>query len=156
MQETQETQIGSLGREVPWRRKWQPTPVFSPGESHGQKSLVFYSPSGSKELDMTEATKHTHHVYTCLFYQHEFLAKELFWSKLMNIFMTSDKLSTRKVTLFWKIHAYITRRWKFAHIPAPLTTSGVIIFCNRFCKLMKGVLFLFACLWLLVRWNISS
>ena len=38
-----------------WRRKWQPIPVFLPGEFHGQKSLVGYSPWGHKESDMTEA-----------------------------------------------------------------------------------------------------
>ena len=38
----------------PWRRKWQPTPVFLPGESHGRRSLVGYSPWGRKELDTTE------------------------------------------------------------------------------------------------------
>ena len=38
----------------PWGRKWQPTPVFLPGESHGQRSLVGYSPRGRKELDTTE------------------------------------------------------------------------------------------------------
>ena len=38
----------------PWRRKWQPTPVFLPGESHGRKSLGGYSPRGHKESDMTE------------------------------------------------------------------------------------------------------
>ena len=38
----------------PWGRKWQPTPVFLPGESHGWRSLVSYSPQGHKELDMTE------------------------------------------------------------------------------------------------------
>ena len=43
-----------------WRRKWQPTPVFLPGESHGQRSLVGYSPWGCKESDMTERLKHTH------------------------------------------------------------------------------------------------
>ena len=37
-----------------WRRKWQPTPVFLPEESHGQRSLVGYSPQGRKELDTTE------------------------------------------------------------------------------------------------------
>ena len=37
-----------------WRRKWQPTPVFLPGKSHGWKSLVDYSPWGRKELDTTE------------------------------------------------------------------------------------------------------
>ena len=31
-------------RKIPWRRKWQPTPVFLPGESHGQRSLAGYSP----------------------------------------------------------------------------------------------------------------
>ena len=39
---------------IPWRRAWQPTPVFLPGESHGQKSLVGYSPSGHKKTDTTE------------------------------------------------------------------------------------------------------
>ena len=34
--------------KVPWRRKWQPTPVFLPGESYGQKSVVGYSPWGHK------------------------------------------------------------------------------------------------------------
>jgi len=38
----------------PWRRKWQPSPVFLLGEFHGQRSLVGYSPWGRKELDTTE------------------------------------------------------------------------------------------------------
>ena len=50
----QETRNQSPGREDPWRRKCQPTPVFLPGESHGQRSLAGYSPWGSKESDMTE------------------------------------------------------------------------------------------------------
>ena len=49
-----ETQVRSLGWEDPRRRKWQPTPVFLPGKSHGQRSLVGYSPLGRKELDTTE------------------------------------------------------------------------------------------------------
>ena len=40
--------------KISWRRKWQPTPVFLPGKSHGQKSLVGYSPWGRKESDTTE------------------------------------------------------------------------------------------------------
>ena len=44
----------SLFTFVHWRRKWQPTPVLLPGESHGRRSLVSYSPWGRKELDMTE------------------------------------------------------------------------------------------------------
>ena len=41
-------------RKIPWRREWQPTLVFLPGEFHEQKSLVGYSPCGLKELDTTE------------------------------------------------------------------------------------------------------
>ena len=40
----------------PLQRKWQPTPEFLPGESHGQRSLAGYSPWGHKELDTTEMT----------------------------------------------------------------------------------------------------
>ena len=40
--------------KIPWRRKWQSTPVLLPGKSHGQRSLGDYSPQGQKELDMTE------------------------------------------------------------------------------------------------------
>ena len=39
---------------IPWRRAWQPTPIFLPGKSHGQRILAGYRPWGYKELDMTE------------------------------------------------------------------------------------------------------
>ena len=42
-------------RKIPWRRKWQPTPVFLPGKSHGQRSLAVHGIT--KELNITE---HTH------------------------------------------------------------------------------------------------
>ena len=48
MQETQETQVRSLVGKIPWIQKWQPTPVFLPGESHGQRSLVGFSPWGHR------------------------------------------------------------------------------------------------------------
>ena len=40
--------------KIPWRREWQPTPVFLPGEFHGQRSLAGYSPWGHKESHTTE------------------------------------------------------------------------------------------------------
>ena len=40
--------------KVPWRKKWQPTPVFLPGKFHGQKILVRYSPWSHKESDTIE------------------------------------------------------------------------------------------------------
>ena len=50
--------VQSMGQEDPWRRVWQSSPVFLPGEFHGQRSLVGYSPLGCKELDTPEVTEH--------------------------------------------------------------------------------------------------
>ena len=48
--------VGSIPEleRIPWKSKWQPTPVFLPGKSHGQRSLEGYSPWGRKELDTTD------------------------------------------------------------------------------------------------------
>ena len=48
--------------QIPWNRKWQPTPEFFPGKFHGQRKLAGYRPWGHKELDMTE-----HHGFMILF-----------------------------------------------------------------------------------------
>ena len=45
---------------MPWRRKWQPTPVFLPGKPHGQKSLESCSPWGHKESDTAKWLNHPH------------------------------------------------------------------------------------------------
>ena len=51
-------------RKIPWRRAQQPTPVFLPGESHGQRSLAGYSSYGRKGSDMPAATWHAHFLNT--------------------------------------------------------------------------------------------
>ena len=55
-------EMGPIPRSggFPWRRAQQPTPVFLPGESQGQRSLVCYSPQGLKESDKTEVIEHTY------------------------------------------------------------------------------------------------
>ena len=77
----QENWVQSLGHEDPLRREWQPTPVFLPGEFHGQRSLAGYSPWGHEVSDTTEQlTSHSllkivwadhqtagHPVYTCCY-----------------------------------------------------------------------------------------
>ena len=50
----QVTRFNPFVKRIPWRRKWQPTPVFLPGESHGQRSLAGHSPWDYKEMDTTE------------------------------------------------------------------------------------------------------
>ena len=57
MQETQETQIQSLGWEDSLEKEWQPTPVFLPGKSHDQRSVEGYSPRGPKKSDTTARTR---------------------------------------------------------------------------------------------------
>ena len=54
MQKAQETQVRSLGQEDPLEEEMEIIPVFFPGESHGQRSMVGYSPKGHKELDITK------------------------------------------------------------------------------------------------------
>ena len=49
-----ETWVQSLDQEDPVEKEWQSTPVFLPGKSHGQRSLVGYNSWGGKELDTTE------------------------------------------------------------------------------------------------------
>ena len=61
----QETGVRSLVGKIPWKRKWQPTLVFLPEESHGWRSLVGYSPRGHKESDKTERL-HFHFSLSCI------------------------------------------------------------------------------------------
>ena len=62
------TKLGSLcytatSHQLPWRRKWQPTPVFMPGKAYGPRSLMGYSPWGCKESNTTEQLHFTSEGY---------------------------------------------------------------------------------------------
>ena len=61
--------------KIPWRKAWLPTPVFLPGESHGQRRLVGYSPCGHKESDTTQWLTLSHYPMI-LFYFIYFLKTE--------------------------------------------------------------------------------
>ena len=63
MQEMQETCVIPGVRKIPWRREWQPTPVFLLEKSQGQRSLAGYSLWGHKELDTTEQLRTIISVY---------------------------------------------------------------------------------------------
>ena len=63
----QETWVQSMGcKEDPWRRKWQPTAIFLPGESHGQRILASYVGLWVAK-SQTEVTLHTHNVFQWTF-----------------------------------------------------------------------------------------
>ena len=58
---------------IPGRRMWQPTPVFSPGESHGQRSLVGYSPWGHTRVGHDLVTKQQHVYIYIYIYTHIYI-----------------------------------------------------------------------------------
>ena len=77
-----------------WRRKWQPTPVFLPGESQGRESLVGCHLWGRTEFDTTEATQQQQHIYF-------HLKPKLFFSPLLN------KLKKTFITYLFCVRLYI-------------------------------------------------
>ena len=81
--------------KIPWRREWQPTPVFLPGESQGQRSLVGYSPRGCKDSDKTEAAEHacTHAIpsYRFIFIYFVFIYYFSFLNQRIQVFSSSEK-----------------------------------------------------------------
>ena len=89
--EMQEMWFRSLDQKIPWRRKWQPPPVFLPGKSHGQRSLMGYSPWDCKELDTTERLNH-HSKNKNIFIQQIFIKKQTYqalFSALRNLVLCS-------------------------------------------------------------------
>ena len=96
--------------KIPWRREWQPTLIFLPGESHGQRSLSGCSSYSGKELDTAEATNtHVRHV---AFLEHpasfSFLCVSLVIQPLCFEYLLHTRLCSRswqwnrnKGTRFW-------------------------------------------------------
>ena len=87
----------SLFTFMHWRRKWQPTPVFLPGESQGRGSLVGCRQWGRTESDTTEATQQQQHSIT----SHHFFSSHLLLCRLQTDFTFSDILT--KITLDFQI-----------------------------------------------------
>ena len=69
-------------RKISWRRARQPTPVFLPGESHRQRSLVSSGPEGCKELDVTEVPYHTHMLDPAILFWSIYPEKTLTWKDI--------------------------------------------------------------------------
>ena len=92
-----------------WTRKWQPTPIFLPGESRGQRSLGGYSPWGRKESDMTERL----HSLTCTYV----------WTQSQVLYIINKKW-------FVWFHDFIFKLASFL-------CEGNIFFCNVLPTLLK-------------------
>ena len=91
-------------RKIPWRRAWQPTTVFLPGESHGQRCWVSYCPYGHKELDTNEVTEHT--LQQCIYDQGHILYIHLMCvnhpqnSSSLNLFLNKNCYAAAAAKLF--------------------------------------------------------
>ena len=137
--------------------KWQPTPVLLPGKSHGQRSLVGYTPWGHKESDMTERLTHTHthtHNIPLRYHLHTTFCTNLKWWAFANIFT-------------WIIHIpikiqNISNALKNSPLPSPRYThfpQAIHGYCSDFyhhlCIPFLGICihgmirYQFFCVWLL-------
>ena len=94
--------------KIPWRRKWQPTPVFLPGKSYGQRSLVGYNPWGHKRVGHDWATKQLSS--TDFFPLGVKLREEGWWGKLCMKMPQSEDLLPK-----YKSH-YMKGEWLFRGI----------------------------------------
>ena len=82
--------------KIPWRRVWQPTPLFLPRESHGQRSLVGNSLSGRKGSDTTEwlsTTRSTHHYISLSIFLNNLCSQVLYCSLDLFLLPLYRKLS---------------------------------------------------------------
>ena len=83
-----ETWVWFLGWEDPWRRAWQPTPVFLSGESPWQRSLACYSPSGHRESNTTEQL--STHTWFCA--MNHLFSRETGFSSSMGRFLSQSSI----------------------------------------------------------------
>ena len=96
-------------RKIPWRRKWQPTPVLLPGKLHGQRSLVDYSSQGRKELDMTEHARM--HAWPRYFSKTYLFTSIKFHSQSLKIVFLNFTLTLLNIELFFSVNnPYITQK----------------------------------------------
>ena len=105
-------------RKIPWRRKWQPTPVLLPGKSHGQRSLMGYSPWGCKRLRHDLATKQQQSAPILLFVPGSFFADFFSWFRFRvwrsRFCWKPGKLSGRPLFSYFGSILPLCIRWGFS------------------------------------------
>ena len=91
-----------------WRRKWQPTPVFLPGESQGWGSLVGCRLWGFTESDTTEATQQQHLMLTFLLLELRFYERtfKIEYKRLFYFYMSTYKTVKIYLIIFTKLFGY--------------------------------------------------
>ena len=93
--------------KIPWRRKWQPTPVFLPGESHGWRNLVGYSPRGHKESELEQSLASAfpwQMSLTCIL----FLKSGLVWKDVIGFSSFPQLDGTHFISLYGILSSWLT------------------------------------------------
>ena len=102
-------------RRTPWRRKWQPTPVFLPGKSHGWKSLTGYNPWGQKRAGHSLETKQQHGSFSEWFwyFAHLLIGYMLFTTGFEDMFIYFRYMAFIRYMILWvfpySVHHLFTR-----------------------------------------------
>ena len=86
--------------KIPWKSKWQPTPVFLSGKLHGQRSPVVYSPWGHKESDMTERLTLLSSLWQIIIV---YIGSVTFYQNIKYLFKTHKEAEFRQWCAWWKI-----------------------------------------------------
>ena len=114
--------------KIPWRKEWLPTPVFLPGESHGQRNMLGYSSWGRKESDTTEWLIHTHarthtHAHT---HTHTHTVKQDLCSFCL-------KMIWKRKLVIWRIWSFLS--WSPLLLPIFCALWPKRFLINLFCSL---------------------
>ena len=112
-----------------WRRKWQPTPVFLPGESHGQRSLAGHGAWGCRESDTTEVTEHIL-IYNLKGFFEEFLFLFTFCVTLISLKINTSGKCSRLLYDTWSFCVGLTAQLGYSSLSYDLCILLIYAFCN--------------------------
>ena len=140
--QSKRSRFSPLVRKIPWRREWQQTPTFLPGEFCAQRSVTAYSPWGCKELDTAEQLTHNRHSnslktinLTKCYYSHhttkDTKAQERNYLMIHELYMEPPGFKLKSV---WKIYALSTAlcclSWKVSTSWANITPRFLFFFVS--------------------------
>ena len=116
-----------------WRRKWQPTPVFLPGKSHGQRSLAGYSSWERKESDMTE--QHRFHFLNSLVWWASQILSVACWSFKLYLFYLYSTSRWSK-SFWWKKNFLLRKAKQNTELREMIVWSANLLLIHILCQLM--------------------
>ena len=119
--------------KILWRRKWQPTPVFLPGKSHGRRSLAGYSSWEPKESDMTEQ-HHFHFLKSLVWWASQILSVACWSFKLYLFYFYSTSRWSK--SFWWKKNFLLRKGKQNSELREMIVWSASLLLIHILCQLM--------------------